>query len=92
MDWRERLERLQERLERPLPLRTASPREVARAVASLILGITMMLLGVPLLRGWIGADHTPRWWEFTGGFVLVGGSLYVVRWGLMSHERGGGGR
>lgn len=92
MDWRERFERLRERLEEPIPLYKASPREVARAVASLILGILMIIAGIPLLRGWWGPDHAPQWYEFTGGFVLVGGSLYVVRWGLLSHERGGGGR
>lgn len=87
MTWQERYQRLQERLEVPLPQTVAGTSEVARAATALVLGLVMILVGIPLFRGWIGADHAPAWWEFTAGFVLLGASLYVVRWGLLSHER-----
>ncbi len=84
--WARFAARMRERAETPLPPYTPRPGDVARAVASLVLGLVMMGAGFLFLRGLLLPGPT-RWWEFVLGFALAAGSLYVVRYGLLAGEQ-----
>lgn len=83
--WRRLEARLRERAETDLPPHTPRPGDVARAVAGLVLGVLLMLVGVLLAGGRLVAG--PRsWWEVVLGLAAVAASPYVVRYGLLAGE------